>query len=151
MKGVNGKVAGMKVALKLELEMPKGWIDKMETWIVKSLRKSGYKIILKLQKKFDSLRKQQQVKQKENKGKFQQGTKKKVVYSNGSRKLSKEHFQLLSLGLNFGLTPKTFPLAEYVQATELLCQRLEEGDEEESVQKARAIKNEVFNIHATKP
>jgi len=51
----------------------------------------------------------------------------------------------LSLGLNFGLTPKQFPLAEYVQATELLCQRLEEGDEEESVQKARAIRNEVFN------
>ena len=50
-----------------------------------------------------------------------------------------------SLGLNFGLTPKKFPLAEYVQATELLCQRLEEGDEEESVQKARAIRNEVFN------
>ena len=51
----------------------------------------------------------------------------------------------MSLGLNFGLTPKQFPLAEYVQATELLCQRLEEGDEEESVQKARAIRNEVFN------
>ena len=32
-----------------------------------------------------------------------------------------------------------------MQATELLCQRLEEGDEEESVQKARAIRNEVFN------
>ena len=50
-KGVNGKVAGMKVALKLELEMPKGWIDRTETWIVKSLRKSGYKIRLKPQKK----------------------------------------------------------------------------------------------------
>ena len=125
--------------------MPKGWIDKMETWIVKSLRKLGYKIRLKMQKKFDSLRKQQQVKQKENKGKFQQGTKKKVVFNNSSRKLSEEQLQLLSLGLNFGLTPKRFPLAEYVQATELLCQRLEAGDEEESVQKARAIRNEVFN------
>ena len=51
---------------------------------------------------------------------------------------------MLSLGLNFGITPKKFPLAEYVQATELLCQRLEEGDDDESVEKARAIRNEVF-------
>jgi len=47
------------------------------------------------------------------------------------------------------LTIRTAALAclstKYVQATELLCQRLEEGDEEESVQKARAIRNEVFN------
>jgi len=27
-KGVHGKVAGMKVTLKLELKMPKGWIDR---------------------------------------------------------------------------------------------------------------------------
>ena len=57
-KDVNGKDAGLKVTLKLELEMPKGWIDRTEKWILKSLRKSGYKIRLKLQK-FESLRKQQ--------------------------------------------------------------------------------------------
>ena len=51
----------------------------------------------------------------------------------------------MSLGLNFGLTPKKFPLVEYVEATELLCQRLEEVDDEESVEKARAIRNEVFS------
>ena len=36
-------------------------------------------------------------------------------------------------------------MAEYAEATELLCLRLEEGDDEESVEKARAIRNEVFN------
>ena len=33
-----------------------------------------------------------------------------------------------------------------MKATESLFQRLEEGNEEESVQKARAIRNEVFNL-----
>ena len=32
-KGVNEKVAGIKVALELELEMPKDWIDRTETWL----------------------------------------------------------------------------------------------------------------------
>jgi len=48
------------------------------------------------------------------------------------------------LGLNFGVAPRKFPLVEYVTATEVLCQKLEECGDNESVEKARAIRNEVF-------
>ena len=46
---------------------------------------------------------------------------KKLVYNNSSRKLTDKEIELLSLGLNFGLTPKKFPLVEYITATEVLC------------------------------
>jgi len=56
------------------------------------------------------------------------------VYNNSSKQLTKEFEQLevLSLGLNFGATPRKFPLVEYVKAAELLCQRLEEAGDSES-------------------
>ena len=52
--------------------------------------------------------------------------------------------EVLSLGLNFGVTPRKFPLVEYVKAAELLCQRLEEAGDSESVEKARSVRNLVF-------
>jgi len=69
---------------------------------------------------------------------------KKVVYNFSSKKLTEEQLELLSLGLNFGIAPRRFPLVEYVTATELLCQRLEEAGDDESQEKARMIRNEVF-------
>ena len=69
---------------------------------------------------------------------------KKVVYNNSSKQLTKEQLEVLSLGLNFGIAPKKFPLVEYVTATEVLCQKLEEMGDDESIEKARAIRNEVF-------
>ena len=41
------------------------------------------------------------------------------------------------MGLSFGVTPRKFPLVEYVQEAELLYQRLEEAGDSEFVQKAR--------------
>ena len=51
---------------------------------------------------------------------------KKVVYNNSSQVLSYREIELLSLELNFGLTPKKFPLVEYITATEMLCKSVEE-------------------------
>jgi hypothetical protein len=68
----------------------------------------------------------------------------KVVYNNSSRHLTDEQIELLSLGLNFGIAPKKFPLLEYVTAAEVLCQRLEEVGDAESIEKARYVRNEVF-------
>ena len=48
---------------------------------------------------------------------------------------------MLSLGLNFGLTPKKFPLVEYITATEMLCKSLEETEEPDAIEKAQAIRN----------
>ena len=63
---------------------------------------------------------------------------------NSSKKLTEEQMELLALGLNFGLTSKKFPLVEYVTATEDLCQKLEKIGDDESLEKARLIQNEVF-------
>ena len=70
--------------------------------------------------------------------------KKKVVYNNSSRKFTEEQLEVLALGLNFGITPKKFPLVEYIQAAELLCQRLQEVGDADSVEKATSIRNVVF-------
>ena len=45
---------------------------------------------------------------------------------------------LLSLGLNFGITPKKFPLIEYIALTEKLCQSLKEIGDPDSMACARA-------------
>ena len=58
--------------------------------------------------------------------------------------MTDEQIELLSLGLNFGIAPKKFPLLEYVTAAEVLCQKLEEVGDAESVEKARFVRNEVF-------
>ena len=50
---------------------------------------------------------------------------------------------MLKLGLNFGITPKRFPLIEYITATEKLCQSLEEHEMAEDVEKAQRIRNTV--------
>ena len=58
--------------------------------------------------------------------------------------MTQEQMELLALSLNFGLTSKKFPLVEYVTATEDLCQKLEKIGDDESLEKARLIRNEVF-------
>ena len=58
--------------------------------------------------------------------------------------MTDEQIELLSLGLNFGIAPKKFPFLEYVTAAEVLCQKLEEVGDAESVEKARFVRNEVF-------
>ena len=69
--------------------------------------------------------------------------KKKVVHKNSSKQLSKQ-IELLSMELNFGVAPRRFPIVGYVTATEVFCQKLEGMGDSESVEKARAIRSEVF-------
>ena len=107
------------------------------------MKQFSLKLKANLNKKLLFLRKQRDEKQKtkmDNKRKL--GT--KVVYNNSSKQLTEEQIELLSLGLNFGVTPKKFPLLEYVTAAEVLCQRLEEVGDAESVEKARFVRNEMF-------
>ena len=97
-----------------------------------------------MQVKLKSLRKAEKEKRKVPQGGKMGSAKRKVVYNNSSKKLTEEQLEVLALGLNFGITPKKFPLVEYIQAAELLCQKLEEGEDTESVEKARSIRNVVF-------
>ena len=85
-----------------------------------SLKQFSLKLKANLNKKLLFLRKQRDEKQKtkmDNKRKL--GT--KVVYNNSSKQLTEEQIELLSLGLNFGVIPKKFPLLGYVTAAEVLC------------------------------
>ena len=62
--------------------------------------------------------------------------KKKIVYDlTKDQKLTQEEIDLLSLGLNFGIAPKKFPLMEYCTAVENLTQSLEAMDDPEAIQK----------------
>ena len=70
---------------------------------------------------------------------------KKVIYNNSSKLLSPKQQKVLELGLNFAITPKKFPLIEYIAATENLCQALEEYGDDESVEKAQKIRNITIN------
>jgi len=46
-----------------------------------------------------------------------------------------KEIELLSLGLNFGLTSKRFLLVKYIVATEKLCLSLQEEKAENSIEK----------------
>ena len=70
---------------------------------------------------------------------------KKVVYNNSSKELSPKQHRVLELGLNFAITPKKFPLLEYIAATENFCQALEQYGDDESVMKAQTIRNIAIN------
>ena len=146
-KKADVKVAELNLVLSQELQMPMGWRERIGRWVLNSLKEVKVKVQLSLKKKFDKLKqeKQEEEKLQINAGK-KSSVKKKVVYNNSSKQLTKEQLEVLSLGLNFGVTPKKFPLVEYVQAAELLCQRLEEVGDSESVEKARSVRNLVFSI-----
>ena len=66
---------------------------------------------------------------------------KKIIYNNSKRIFNQKEIDLLSLGLSFGITPKKFPLIEYIAATEKLCQSLEEMGDPDSLARAQGIRN----------
>ena len=107
--------------------MPKGWRERIRRWVLNSL-KIKVKMQMSLKKKFDKLK---QEKKEEEKLQFdtekKSSVKKKVVYNNSSKQLTKEQLKVLSLGLNFGVTPRKFPLVEYVKAAELFMSKVGGG------------------------
>ena len=143
-KAMDMRIAGLRLQLRQDFGFSVHWIQKMENWVMKSLGKMRAEIKKRLLGKLRNLRvaklKQKMNLDKKNKPRLD----KKVVYNFSSKKLTEEQLELLSLGLNFGIAPRRFPLVEYVTATELLCQRLEEAGDDESQEKARMIRNEVF-------
>ena len=59
--------------------------------------------------------------------------------------MSQKKIELLALGLNFAITPKKFPLIEYITAAEKLCQSIKQIGDDESIEKAQQIRNSVLN------
>ena len=115
----------------------------MGGWVGGSLKQLSSEIKEGLKKKLALLRKQKVAKQ-QSKVNVQRKLDTKVVYNSSSKKLTEEQLELLALGLNFGVTPKQFPLLEYVTAAEVLCKKLEDIGDADSMEKVRYVRNEVF-------
>ena len=142
-KKLDEQLADLKLHLNIEMGFSNKWINKIVIWVQGSLKEFTSKVKAGLKKKLVFLRKQrEEIQRTQVKNKRKLDT--KVVYNNSSRHLTDEQIELLSLGLNFGIAPKKFPLLEYVTAAEVLCQRLEEVGDAESIEKARYVRNEVF-------
>ena len=131
------KIANLRLQLKQDFGFSKNWVQRMENWVLKSLGKLRAEVRSCLLKKLKVLRDTRLHERKKVKTSPTFRSDKKVVYNNSSKQFTTEQLDLLSLGLNFGIAPKRFPIVEYVTATEILCQKLEEIGDDESMEKAK--------------
>ena len=135
--GSDKKISQLKLNLRETFGMSGNFVENTVKWLRKKVRnkvkvkirlKKKYSFLLEEKKKLDELwrKKKEQVNKDNQTGKrLHSRCDKKVVYNNSSRVLTEKEIELLSLGLNFGMTPKKFPLVEYITATEVLCKSLE--------------------------
>ena len=100
------EIADVNLYLMQNLNMPRGWTDRMGRWVYNSLKETRQKIRKRLQLKLENLRKAEKEKRKVSQGGKMGSAKRKVVYNNSSKKLTEEQLEVLALGLDFGRTPK---------------------------------------------
>ena len=141
------RIATFKLNLKEKLFMSRNWIENTIQWLTKKADKTGMEKKKILKRKFQQLNEEKIKFDKElNDFMTQQQAhnpqvNKKVVYNNSSKKLTEKQINILALGLNFAIAPKKFPLIEYIAATEKLCQSIEQGGDDESMERAQQIRN----------
>jgi hypothetical protein len=143
-------IAKLKLQLVQQIDLPRDWVEWEATRVFK---KAIYKIPAireRLIKKFNYLREERRWNEERIKlaearvnAKYKSG--RRTVYNNSSKCLNDAQMKLLSLGLNFSITPNRFPLVEYITAAETLCRRMEETKEEDSVEKAKMIRHLVLD------
>ena len=141
----------MKLELRNVYRMSSSWIENTWKWLQKKADDKAKSKKKSLRSKLDKLLEEKQMlkdlslEEKNNARIYQQAeenpTKKKIVYNNSSKKLTAHQEKLLELGLNFSITPRKFPLLEYIAAAEDLCQSLEGFGDDESIEKAQKIRN----------
>jgi len=142
------RVAILKLELRNRLKLSGRWIENTFKWLQKKAEMKSKDKKKNLKRKFDILCAE---KIKENQkinlepSKPESMPRKQVVYNNSSKKLSPKQEKLLELGLSFAITPKKFPLLEYIAATENLCKSLEDCEDDESMEKAQKIRNIVIH------
>ena len=129
------------------------WIENIQNWSQKNVNRRITKDKKRLQEKFQYLKEEKGILQErkaeeeyaERVKKARERCKKKIVYDlTKEQKITNEERELLSLGLNFGIALKKFPLVEYITSIEKLTQTLEAMDDAEGIQKAS--KNSKFSI-----
>jgi len=130
--------------------MSRNWIENTLKWLQKKAIEKAKTKKKSLRLKFDKLLEEKQLlkellfeesKEKRMNHPDSQNPARKIVYNNSKKKLTTHQEKLLELGLNFAVTPKKFPLLEYIAAAEDLCMSLEGYGDEESVVKAQKIRN----------
>ena len=80
---VDRNLAGLRLYLNQSLGFSNKWVQKMENWVVSSLRRSSEKVKSRLQRKFKAL-KDNQIQESRAKQQKRVTVKKKVVYNNSS-------------------------------------------------------------------
>ena len=143
------KIAGLKVKLREAFGLSGYAIEQEEKKLDRIVRRKTREIRKRIFRKLDNLlqEKKQRIFEK-NQAEIQKAEKikisgldKKIIYNNSKRVFNQREMDLLSLGLNFGITPKKFPLIKYIAATEKLCQSLEEIGDPDSMARAQGIRN----------
>ena len=122
------KLAQMKLELRNVYRMSSSWIENTWKWLQKKAADKAKSKKKSLRSKLDKLLEEKQMlkdlslEEKNNVRIYQQAeenpTKKKIVYNNSSKKLTADQEKLFELGLNFSITPRKFPLLEYIAAAE---------------------------------
>ena len=147
------RIAKLKLQLRNKFKMGEKWIENTMRWLEKKAKGKAESKKTSLKGKFDKLNAEKKMIEElfeENKMKYAEEKEntnpmKKIVYNNSSKTISRRQQKVLELGLTFAITPKKFPLLEYIAATENLCQSLEECGDDESIEKAQTIRNIVLN------
>ena len=71
-----------------------------------------------------------------------------IIYNMAGKELDSHEKKVLSLGLNFKLTPRSFPVVEYVAAVENLCLNMEyRNDDPARVQRLREVASKIIQDH----
>ena len=143
------KIAGLKVKLREAFGLSGYAIEQEEKKLDRIVRRKTREIRKRIFRKLDNLLQEKKQRifektqaeiQKAEKIKIS-GLDKKIIYNNSKRVFNQREMDLLSFGLNFGITPKKFPLIEYIAATVKLCQSLEEIGDPDSMARAQGIRN----------
>jgi hypothetical protein len=146
---VREKIAELKLVLREHFGFTEGFIRNTMRWLQKMVHRKMIQVKERLFTKLRNLVKEKERWNLEEAKRKMEGERlnkknrcnKKIVYNNSCRELSTNEIELLSLGLNFGLSSKKFPLVEYIVASERLCLSLEEIKDDESIEKAQKIRN----------
>ena len=67
--------------------------------------------------------------------------KSKWVVNLSSRQLNEHETSVLNKGLNYGVSPSTIPVEDFIVATEVVCDKLQQADKEELRSKVTSILN----------
>ena len=102
--------------------MGETWIENTMRWLEKKAKGKAESKKTSLKGKFDKLNAEKKMIEElfeENKMKYAEENEnanpmKKIFYNNSSKSISRRQQKVLELGLTFAITPKKFPLLEYI-------------------------------------